>query len=118
MNEFIQYIDKISLLNKEASEDLLTFFNTKTVQKGDFLLTADKACKYFYFIEEGLIKLFFYNGEKEFLMNFFRENMMFTELSSYLTDRPSKYMLLVLETTTVHYIQKDEIQNPVKNTIV
>ena len=35
---------------------------------------------------------------------------MFTELSSYLTDRPSKYMLLVLETTTVHYIQKDEIQ--------
>lgn len=42
-------------------------------------------------------------------MTFFKENMLFTEFSSYLTELPSKYMIVALEDTTVYSISKREI---------
>lgn len=43
-------------------------------------------------------------------MTFFEENRMFTELSSYLIGKPSKYMVLALEETKVYRIGKKEIE--------
>lgn len=110
MYDFIQYIHGISQLDNDASDDLLKNLETKTLNKSDFLLKSDKVCKYFYFIEEGLIKSFFYNKDKEFIIAFFQENMMFTELNSYLTQRPSKYMLIALENTTIKCIHQEAIE--------
>jgi len=110
MYNFIEYIQGISQLDNEASDDLLKDLKTKTFNKNDFLLKSNGICKYFFFIEEGLIKSFFYNKDKEFIMAFFQENMMFTELSSYLTQRPSKYMLIALENTTLKCIHREAIE--------
>lgn len=100
----------ISQIHREASDDLLNDFKTKTFNKNDFLLKSDEVCKYFYFIEEGLTKSFSYNNDKEFIMAFFQENMMFTELSSYMAQTPSKYMLIALEKTTVTCIHRESIE--------
>jgi len=63
-----------------------------------------------YFIKHGLTKLFFHKEDKEFIMTFFRENMMFTELNGYLTHKPSKYMIVALETTSILYAHHDDIE--------
>ena len=110
MSSLIQYINGISPLDKEACDDLLKDFKIKTFNKHDFLLRSGEVCKYFYFVEDGLVKSFSDNNDKEFIMAFFQENMMFTELNSYLAQRPSKYMLMTLERTTVKYIHKDSIE--------
>jgi CRP-like cAMP-binding protein len=110
MNELIKYINGISPLDNEASDDLLKEFKTKTYNKNDFVLKSGEVCKYFYFIDEGLVKSFSRNNDKEFIMAFFQEHMMFTELSSYLSQRPSKYMVITLEKTTVQYIHRDTIE--------
>ena len=47
--------------------------------------------------------------DKEYIMTFFREGMLFTEFTSYLTERPSKYILIALEDTQVYAIRKDDI---------
>ena len=47
-------------------------------------------------------------------MAFFQENMMFTELSSYLAQKPSKYILIALENTTIKYIHRDAIERHCK----
>ena len=47
-------------------------------------------------------------------MAFFQENMMFTELTSYLAQKPSKYILIALEKTTIKYIHKDAIERHCK----
>jgi CRP-like cAMP-binding protein len=100
----------ISPLDKEACDDLLKDFKTKTFNKNDFLLRSGEVCKYFYFLENGLVKSFSYNNDKEFIMAFFQENVMFTELNSYLAQKPSKYMMLTLERSTVKYIHKKSIE--------
>jgi CRP-like cAMP-binding protein len=66
-------------------------------------------CKYFFFIEIGLVKLFFNKSDKEFIMRFFQENVMFTVLNSYLNQTPSEYIIKALEPATVTYIHHDEM---------
>jgi CRP-like cAMP-binding protein len=110
MSDFIKYVNGISPLSKEAADDLLKDLKIKSFNKNDLLLKSGEVCKYFYYIEEGLTKSFSYNNDKEFIMGFFQENMLFTELSSYLAQKPSKYMLIALEKTTVQYIHRDAIE--------
>jgi CRP-like cAMP-binding protein len=109
MNEIIDYTNRVSPLDTTASEDFLNAFEVKAFAKGSFILKAGQVCKYYYFIKSGLTKSYFYKEEKEFIMTFFYENMMFTEFSSYLTEQPSKYMIMALEDTVVYSINKKEI---------
>jgi CRP-like cAMP-binding protein len=109
MTEILEYTNRVSRLDKAASADFLNAFEIKTFKKGEFILKADQVSKHYYFIKSGLTKSHFYKDDKEFIMTFFKENMMFTEINSYLTQRPSKYMLLALEETTVYAIRKEDI---------
>jgi CRP-like cAMP-binding protein len=109
MTEISEYINRVAPLDNEASDDFLKAFEIKTFKKGDLILKADQVSKYYYFIKSGLTKSHFYKDDKEFIMTFFKENMMFTEINSYLTQRPSKYMLMALEDTTVYAIKKEDI---------
>ena len=43
-------------------------------------------------------------------MAFYQEHMLFTELNSYLSQKPSKHMLIALEPATVQYIHRDAIE--------
>ena len=110
MSDIIKYINEISQLEPDASNDFVKDFRTKSFDKNELLLKPGEVCKYFYYMEQGLAKSFSYNNDKEFIMAFYQENMMFTELSSYLSQRPSKYMLIALENTTVKYIHRNLIE--------
>jgi len=114
VDNLIRYLNGISQLDEEASDDLLKDFKTKTFNKNDFLLKPQEVCKYFYFVENGLTKSFSYNKNQEFIMAFFQEDMMFTELTSYLAQKPSKYILIALEKTTIKYIHREAIERHCK----
>ncbi|MFN1216375.1 Crp/Fnr family transcriptional regulator [Chryseobacterium kwangjuense] len=90
---------------------LVSNLELKTYRKGDFLLKGDETCRYFYFLKKGLVKLFFDNGDKDFIMTFFSENSFFTELNGFLTGNPSKYMIVALEPCEVFRIHKEVIGN-------
>ena len=110
MNKFIRFCNQVSILDKVASDELFDKLKTKTFQKGDLLLNEGNVCRNIYFIDEGLTKTFFYRDGKEFIMRFFHENMMFTVIDSYITQTPSTFMILALETTTVTYISQEELE--------
>ena len=109
MTEIIEYTNKVARLDQLAIADFLSAFETKTFKKSDLILRSDQVSKHYYFIKSGLTKSCFYKDDKEFIMTFFKENMMFTEINSYITQRPSKYMLTALEDTTVYAIKKEDI---------
>jgi signal-transduction protein with cAMP-binding, CBS, and nucleotidyltransferase domain len=111
MDNLMQTISPFSQLNHTARQDFLKSFETKTFEKGNFILGAVKVSQHFYFIKKGLTKSFFHKDDKEFIMTFFKENMIFTEFSSYLTQRPSKYMIVTLEDTILQCIHKERIDD-------
>lgn len=115
MTDFFQFCRQFSELDKTTTDELLQNAITKTYKKGDYLLREGETCRHLFFINEGLTKLFFYKNDKEFIMRFFAENVMFSVFESYITQKPSNFMLTALETTTVTIISYDKIETLCKN---
>ena len=110
MKELILYVNSISPVSQEAAYELEKNFQSKTYKKNEFVLSSDKVCNHLYFMEAGLVKSFFFNNDKEFILGLYDENMMFTELSSYLSQLPSKYMLFALEQTNILRIHRQALE--------
>jgi CRP-like cAMP-binding protein len=105
MADFLQFCKQFSPLDGNIMQTLLQQTITKTYKKGEFLLRSEETCKYLYFINEGLIKSYSEKDEKEFIMRFFSENVLFSVFDSYITQTPSKFNLVTLEDTTVTLIR-------------
>lgn len=110
MHPVLAYTDRIVLLDSPARDELLRACVRQEFSKGACLLRAGQTCQHHYFIEQGLVKSSFYKEDKEFIMTFFKENILFSEINSYLTGAPSKYQLLALEPTTVYSIARADIE--------
>lgn len=110
MTDFLNTLNALSPLSEDAVNDFVSELTTKTFDKGDLILKSGNVCAQLYFLNKGLIKLFFQKEEKEFIMRFFSENSIFTGLDSYITQAPSDYSIMALETTTVTYISKTRME--------
>lgn len=110
MHPVLAYTDRIQKLELPARTELLNAFVRHEVPKGSCLLRAGQVSQHHHFIEQGLVKSSFYKEDKEFIMTFFQEDILFTEIHSYLTSAPSKYQLQALEPTIVHSIARQDIE--------
>lgn len=110
MHPVLAYTDRIVQLEPPARDDLLRAFVRHEYPKGTCLLRAGQTSQHYHFIEHGLVKSSFYKEDKEFIMTFFKENILFTEINSYLLGAPAKYRLLALEPTTVYSIARPDIE--------
>lgn len=104
MNDFIKFLGKMSTLRNEAIKDLNAVISEESFRKGDYLLQQGEVCRQLYYLQSGLVKLYFYKEDKEFIMRFFPENSFFTGLDSYLTQTSSSYSIQALEPTIVNFI--------------
>lgn len=110
MQAFTNFAHKLNPLSQEAIHDIESVLSTKKIAKKAYLLRENLPCKNLYFIETGLLKMFSYSDGKEFIMNFFHEENMFTVLDSFPFQSPSKYNLIALEDTTVQYISYTKLE--------
>ncbi len=111
MIDFIKFCNQLAPLEKETTDDLVNKLKTKTFQKGDYILRSGEVCRNLFFIDKGLVKLCFTKEDKEFIMRFFPENALFTQLGSYLTQIPSTYEIICLEATTITSIRNEEMES-------
>ena len=109
MSRLPEFANLLSPLDDLASEALKAAIRTKRFEKSDHVLKSGRVCKYLYFIEDGLTKTCFNNGNKEFIMRFFPGHSIFTVLDSYVQQTPSTYDIIALEPTTVSFIAKTDM---------
>lgn len=83
---------------------------SKSFEKGTLLLRERQICNKLYFIEHGLVKTFFANEEKEFIMRFFPENTLLTVLDSFTTQQPSAYEIMALENTKAIWVTQADLE--------
>lgn len=101
--------DRVVRLPAPVRDEFLGAFTRHEFARHDLLLPAGQPSRHYHFIERGLVKSSFYKEDKEFIMTFFAEQALFTEINSYLTRAPARYQLLALEPTTVYSIGQDDI---------
>jgi len=123
MNELLNYLNTSIRLDADSEEKLRSICSEASYTKGDYLLKENDYCRHLFFINHGLVKLSFDTGEVEFVMRFFQENQMLTELESITSNKPSKYQILALETvncTLIPYVEflKISLENPKLSSII
>lgn len=101
MEALIQKLSNIHPISKEAEEMLRTLCHTVTLKKGDFLLREGETVQYSYFIEKGLIRMYYLREGQEFIRQFFFEGGLITDLVSALMKLPTRLHIDALEDTRI-----------------
>ncbi|GAB3960312.1 Crp/Fnr family transcriptional regulator [Spirosoma harenae] len=110
MTNFIQFCTQLSPLDPPAKAELNAATTSRLYQKQAFLLKNGQTCSQLYFINKGLVKLYFYRDDKECILRFFAENTLFTGLDSYLTRSPSQLVIKVLEPSLMTCIAHSDME--------
>ena len=110
MATFAMAFNLLAPLDSPAAEDLQRALITKTYLKGELVLKQATVCNKLYFINSGLVKTFFNNDDKEFIMRFFPERTFCSVLDSFTTQKPSLYNVIALEDTELSYLTQIELE--------
>ncbi len=109
MHGIRHFINQFSPITESAWEDLVQIMKPQKFKKGDLLIDNHRVCKKLYFLETGLVKLYFINGEgNDIILRFFKENSVFTSLESFLTEQPTAHMIKALEKSSVLTVEKNQ----------
>jgi CRP-like cAMP-binding protein len=99
MEQLINFIRKHVTLENSLKADLSQIFLEEQVEKGGVITNQNTYCRNLYFIKKGIVKFCFNSGDKEFIMRFFEEGVLFTEIESWNKKEASKYEVIALENT-------------------
>jgi len=99
MIEFLDFCKKVSPLDENCITDLKSIVSLKKVKKNEHLAWTNSHSKELFFIKKGIVKFCFNGDGKEFIMRFFEENILFTDIENYFKKKHSKYEIIALENT-------------------
>ena len=106
-------IEEIVKLNK-LSEEAITFIHSKielySIKKGTQLLRNGETCKYFYFVNKGIIRSYYFQEDKEVTNWFALENDFATSIYSFISRNQSYENMEALEDTTLEMLSNNSLQ--------
>lgn len=89
-------------LSENDFQQVLPHISTKTVAKGEYLLQQGDICSHFFFVEQGLLRMYALNEEgKENILQFATENWIVSDRGSVYFQEPSSYYIDAVEDTQV-----------------
>ncbi|MFT5738080.1 MAG: CRP-like cAMP-binding protein [Maribacter sp.] len=84
----------------------LSFYERIELKKGEALVSAGQVVIHFYYLDTGCIYYYKMQDGGIKVLEFYTEDVFFTDLPSYVKGAPSKYFLRATEDTTVYAIKK------------
>lgn len=110
IESLIQNIEKVVIVSEDLKTRILSISKVETIEKGKFLHRPNKVCNKTYFINFGLIRIYYENGEKEITDNFAAENEWITSIYSFMKNVPDKCYLQTLEDSELIAINIYELE--------
>ena len=80
---------------------------TISVERNEFLKTEGSTDLNIYFIEEGSLRVFVYDSDEERTIRFGYKHNILVSLDSFLTEKPSEFVIQAIKKSTVHVIPKN-----------
>ncbi|HVU56062.1 MAG TPA: cyclic nucleotide-binding domain-containing protein [Puia sp.] len=105
--DLIAGYSKLSDLSKEL---LPTLLFEKDVKKNETILKEGQVCRHIYFIESGLVRIYYNLHEKEVTSWLLKENNIFIEVESFFGQIPSRQSIVAVEDTKLWGITYDQLQ--------
>lgn len=86
MKDYINQFQEFSQLNDAAKLDFISVARLQHFKKGEVILPVGNVCRDLYFLETGLVKIFSFKCDKEFIMRFFSESQIFFSVRQLLNE--------------------------------
>lgn len=97
--QILLHFEKYIKLNDVLKKELLSRIDLKTLKKGELVHNADSICKKSYFIQKGLMRLYFIKDGKEITEYFIAENEWANSPRSFMQQKLDIYYIDTLEQT-------------------
>ena len=110
MKELKNYIKSIVSFNEIEIQDICKEFKTLILSKDKHLLRKGQNTFSYYFLNKGVIRIYFEKDNKQFTAWFAFENDFFADLASIKSGLPSKYNIQALEECEVFYIEHKSME--------
>jgi len=88
----------------------LSFYERVELQKGEALISAGQMVTHFYYLDSGCVCYYKMQDGEAKVLEFYTEDVFFTDLMAYVKETPSQYFLRATEDTTVYAIKKTDAE--------
>ncbi len=92
-------------------EDQMRFYRCLKLKKGETLISPGQLVQYFYYVAQGCIYYYKLEDGEQKVLEFYTDDVFFTDLPAYVKGTPSNYYLKASEVTIVYAIKKSDAEN-------
>lgn len=111
-HSLIKSLKKNVQISNTELETICSCFESKTVSKGDFLLTQGQVCKFEGFVENGCFRIFTIDEKgNENTLYFAIKDWWLMDVDSFMNQNPSELNIQALEDSEVLLINKSNKEN-------
>jgi CRP-like cAMP-binding protein len=110
MERLIQLLDSIYPMSDGCKETLREQLKIREIAKKELLLRAGHICQHIYFVEQGLLRCFYYKNDVEICSWFMKEGDVVVSVESFFNQKTSCESIQALEDCTLYYISYKELQ--------
>lgn len=105
-----EYLRNIAKPSDSLEVELKNMFEPKEFAKGDFLFKQGEICRHLFFIEKGLVRVYYYSDSgKEITAWFSAEHSLVTAIDSFYHHKPTGDYCEVLEDSVVYPINFSDL---------
>lgn len=110
MERFFGAISQLVQLSAESKDALASILRRMELAKDHLLVKQDSVCHYIYFIETGLTRTFYYKDGKDVTDWLSAEDMFACSIISFLTRKPDRRGIVLLEDSILWGLHHDELE--------
>jgi CRP/FNR family transcriptional regulator, anaerobic regulatory protein len=110
METLLKLCNQIAPLSPALTEYLENKLKRREVGKRTKLLDEGQTAKYIYFLEEGLVRGYYHDGNKEYTSWLMKEGDFFLSVQSFFFQEPSEEIVETLEDAVFQCLTYEELQ--------
>lgn len=97
IDNLIKHIEKFIVVSEDLKNRLSEISILQSFEKEKFLHKPNKVCNYTYFINSGLVRIYYKKGNKEITDNFTAEGEWITSIYSFMQNVPDNCYIQTIE---------------------
>lgn len=109
-----QKILSYTQVDEEVVQEQMQYYQRLDLKKGDTLVTPGQLVHHFYYVATGCIYYYKLDEGEQKVLEFYTDDVFFTDLPAYVKGTPSNYYLKASEATVVYAIKKSDAENSFK----
>jgi CRP-like cAMP-binding protein len=111
MRKILETLNSFGSIPKISLDKFINICSAKAYEKGSMLTAPPQVCNRLYFVEEGLIRSYFFKESKEITISFTSSGEFVTAMGSYIQGSPTYEHIEALTPLKVQEIKREELES-------